>query len=66
MAEEENVDEAVTAETKSSNDMEIYSKEEQKTQAYKKKTNIDIKTINKFDKRNKLCTTQLRTIYKVT
>ena len=35
VAEEANVDEAVTAEAKASNDVEIDPKEEQKTQAYK-------------------------------
>ena len=48
MDEEANVDEAVTAEAKASNNMEIDLKEERKTQAYKKTTKIDIENINKF------------------
>ena len=36
LAEEANVDEAVTVESKASNDVEINIKEERKTQAYKK------------------------------
>ena len=36
VTEEVNVDEAITAEFKASNKMEIYIKEERKTQAYKK------------------------------
>ena len=50
MAEEANVDEAITAESKAGNDTEIYLKEEQNTQAYKKR-NIDIGNINTFEKR---------------
>ena len=42
VAEEANVDEAVTAEAKSGNDMRIDIKEEQNTQAYKETMNIDI------------------------
>ena len=34
VAEEANADEAITAESKARNDMEIYLKEERKTQAY--------------------------------
>ena len=37
VTEETNVDEAITAEAKDSNKMEIYLKEERKTQAYLKK-----------------------------
>ena len=42
MAEEANVNEAVTIEAKASNDTEIYLKEQRKTKAYKYKINIDI------------------------
>ena len=45
---ETNVDEAVTAEAKASNDMEIDLKEEQNTQAYKETMNIYIENINTF------------------
>ena len=63
MAEEANVDEAVTAESNASNDMEIDLREERKTQAYKETMNIDIENIHTFEKRNKSYTTQWRTIY---
>ena len=46
MAEEANFDEAVTAEAKASNDMEIDLKEERKTQAYQEKMNIDIEKLS--------------------
>ena len=59
VAEEANADEAITAEAKDSNDMEIYLKEERKTQSLKK-INIDIENINTFEKRNKVYTTQWR------
>ena len=65
MAEEANVDKAVTAEAKASNDIEIDIKEEQKTQAYKETMKNDIGNINKFEKRKKVYTTQWRTIYEV-
>ena len=48
VAEEANVNEAVTAETKASNDMDIYLKKELNTQEYKEKMNIDIENINIF------------------
>ena len=63
--EEANIDEAVTAEAKDSNDVEIGLKEERKTRAYKETMNIDIENINTFKKRNKLYTTQWRTIYEI-
>ena len=65
VAEEANVDKAVTAEAKDSNDTEIDIKEEQKTQAYKETMKNDIGNINKFEKRKKVYTTQWRTIYEV-
>ena len=51
MAEETNVDEAVTAESKTRNYTEIYLKEEGNTQAYKDTIKIDIENINTFKKR---------------
>ena len=60
-----NVDEAVTTEANASNDVEIDPKEEQNTQAYKDTMNIDIENINTFENRNKVYTTQWRTIYEV-
>ena len=50
MAEEENVDEAVTAEAKSSNNIKISIKEERKTQEYKETVNIYVEIINTFPK----------------
>ena len=55
VTEEANVDEAIP----------IYLKKERKTQAYKKSMKIDIEIINTFEKRNKVYTTQWRTIYEV-
>ena len=63
MAEEANDDEAVTAEAKASNNMLINLKEERNTQAYKEAINVDIESINTFEKRNKVYTTKWRTIY---
>ena len=65
MAEVANVDKSVTAEAKAINDMDVDIKEEQKTQAYKETKNIYIENINTFEKRNKVYTTQWRTIYEV-
>ena len=45
--------------------MEIDLKEELRIEAYKNKMNIDIEDINNFEKRNKVYTTQWRTIYEV-
>ena len=45
--------------------MEIGIKQERKTQAYKDTMKIYIENINTFEKRNKLYTTQWRTIYEV-
>ena len=63
VAEEANVDEAVTEEAKAVDDMDIDIKEERKTQAYQKTMNIYIENINTFEKRNKLYTTQWTKIY---
>ena len=57
VAEEANVDEAVTAEAKACNDKKIILV---KTQAYKETMNIDIENINTFEKRKKVYTTQWR------
>ena len=45
--------------------MEIYLKEEQNTQVYKKTMNVYIENINTFENINKLYTTQWRKIYEV-
>ena len=63
VAEEANVDEAVTEEAKAVDDMDIDIKEERKAQAYQKTMNIYIENINTFEKRNKLYTTQWTKIY---
>ena len=65
VTEEANVDKAITAEAKDSNKMEIYLKEERKTQAYQETMNIDIENIKTFEKRNKVYTAQWRAIYEV-
>ena len=54
MAEEANVDEAVTAEAKAGNNMDIDRKEERKIQVYKETINIYIENITTFEKRKKL------------
>ena len=56
VTEEANVDEAIP----------IYCFKSTKTQAYKKTTKIDIEKINTFEKKNKVYTTQWRTLYEVT
>ena len=48
MAEEANFDEAVTAESKAINDMEIYLKEELKKQAYKETMNMNIEKLSQL------------------
>ena len=58
VAEEANVDEAITAESMSRNDVEIYFTEELKTRAYKYTMNIDIENIDTFENRKKVYTTQ--------
>ena len=65
MAEESNINEGVTAESKASKNMEIDLREEPKTQAYKEKMKIDIDNIKAFEKRNKVYTTKWSTIYEV-
>ena len=65
MAEEANIDKAVTAETKTSNEMEIYLKYKRNTQSYKDTMDIDIENIKTFEKRNKVYTTKWRKIYEV-
>ena len=56
MAEEANFDEAVTAEAKASNNMDINIKEYWKTQAYEETMNIYIQNVNTFEKRKKVYT----------
>ena len=58
MTEKENVDEAITAEAKAINDMEINLKEERNIQAYKETTDINIENINTFEKINKVYKTK--------
>ena len=58
MTEKENVDEAITAEAKAINDMEIDLKEERNIQAYKETTDINIENINTFEKINKVYKTK--------
>ena len=53
MAEEVNLDESVTAESKAGNDMEIDLKYEQNTQAYKETMNIDIVILTRFKRLKK-------------
>ena len=48
VAEEVNVDEAVTVESEASNDTEIDLKEEWNTQAYKETINKDFENFNTF------------------
>ena len=65
VAEEENVDEAITTESKSIKDVGIDPKEERNTQVYKEAMKIDIENNNTFETRNKVYTTQWRKIYEV-
>ena len=64
VAEEANVDNAINLESKDSNKMEIDIKYEQSIKAYEETMEIDIENINTIKNRNKLYTTQRRTIYK--
>ena len=65
VAEEANVYESITAESKASNETENDIKDEQKTKSYEEKTKIDIENINTIENRNKLYDKQWRTIYEV-
>ena len=65
VAEEANVDYAITAEAKASNQMEIYLKDKQNIEAYEETMDIYIENINTIEKRNKLYTTQWGTINEV-
>ena len=56
---------AVTEEANGDEAIPIYLQKERNTQAYKKEIKIDIENINTFEKRNKVYTTQWRTIYEV-
>ena len=56
---------ALTEETDVDEAIPIYLKKEQKIQAYNKTMEIDIENINTFEKRNKMHTTQWKTIYEV-
>ena len=65
MAEEANVDETITTESKASNEMENYLKEEQNPKSYKEKMNINIENSNKTEIINKVYTKLRGTIYEV-
>ena len=65
VAEEANDDEAITEESKASNDMENYLKDEQKTKSYEEKINIYIENITTIEKINKVNTKTWRTIQEV-
>ena len=65
VAEEANVDEAITAESKAINEMENYPKYEKNTKSYEEKMNVDIENINTIEKINKVYTKKWRTIYEV-
>ena len=64
MAEEGNVDEAVSAEAKASKIWKLILKITKDTSILEI-VNIDIQNINTFEKRNKVYTTRWRTISKV-
>ena len=53
MAEEANIDKAVTAETKTSNEMEIYLKYKRNTQSYKDTMDIDIEILKHLKRETK-------------
>ena len=57
MDEEKNVDEAITAEAKLRNDMELNLKDNQNTKVCEETIKVDIENITTFEKRNNLCTT---------
>ena len=63
VAGEVNVDEAVTTETKASNETGIDLKDKQKTKAYGEKMNIDIEDIHTIEKIKKVYTKERRKIY---
>ena len=56
MAEEANIDEAITVEAKASNQMEINLKDNKNTKAYEETMKIDIENINTIEKINKVYT----------
>ena len=55
LAELANSDETITAEAKASNGMDIYLKEERRTESYKETMQIDIENINTIEKGHKVC-----------
>ena len=63
VAEEGNVVESITAEAKASNEMESDLKYKKKMEAYEEKMKSYIENIISFEKKNKVYTTQWRTIY---
>ena len=56
MAEDSDVNEVITEESKASNEMKIDLKDEQNTKAYEETIKIDIGNINKIEKRKKVYT----------
>ena len=65
VAEEKNVDEAITEESKGSNEMEVDLKYKQNIEDYEETINIYIENINTIEKRNKVYTKEWRKIYEV-
>ena len=58
VAEEENIDEAITAESNASNEIENYLKDKQNKKSYEEKMNIAIENIITVENRNKVYTKQ--------
>ena len=54
VAEEANVDEAITADSKARNEMENDLNDEQNTKSYEEQINIDIENIKTIEKRKTL------------
>ena len=54
VAEEANVDEAITADSKARNEMDNNLNDEQNTKSYEEQINIDIENINTIEKRKTL------------
>ena len=62
VAEEANLDEAITEDANNINEMENDLKDEQNAKSYKDKIKIDIENINTIERINKVYTKQWRTI----
>ena len=63
VAEKENVDEAITEDSKARNEMENDLKDEQNTKSYVENMNIDIENINIIENRINVHTKQWRIIH---